>query len=367
MSMKKNILRTALLGTLTACGIGIRAQAQEMDWKVNFDYLLDNTAFPNSNYAGSRTLHATMIRPIVGLKWADRHAVYGGVHLKKIPGTEKIIDRAELTLYYDYNSSKVHFRAGVFPRAEVLPQYWTQFYSSGYRSFNYPQMHGYFLQIGQQSGSFINTWLDWKGYASATRRGSFLIGASGQYKSGLFFADFQSYLHGVGKTSPADVGNATVQNHWLLQSTAGVSFNRADSFNGLVAVGIMAGHECDKATDRHYTPVGFVGRVNLEYWGIGTRNLTYVGKPQMNMYWDFGAELYLATPFYRGNFYHRNDLYINLLQSNNIKAELASMHHFSEGRVHFQQAITLRVNLDKNSSKKPWSNKFLFPWKRIFE
>lgn len=358
----------AILTLLMLTAPSPKAEAQEVDWKVNFDYLFDNTEFAHSTYARSGTLHAIMLRPIVGLKWAERHSLYGGIHLKKIPGTDKVIDHAELTLYYDYNSGKSHFRAGAFPRADVLPQYWTQFYSSGYRTFNNPQMHGFFYQLGRRSGSYINTWLDWIGYASEDRRENFLFGFSGQLKHGIFFADFQSYVHHLACTTiPVPEGVSTVQGQALLQSTAGISISKPNSLSALLAVGVLAGFERDRATDRRYNPVGFVARANAEYWGIGTRNLTYIGKPQMNMYEDFGSQLYLATSFFKGSFYHRNDIYINLLQSNNVKAELASIQHFSEGRVHFQQTLTLNISLDKSTAKNYRTDKYSFPWKRIFE
>lgn len=366
---RKHLSGIVAATVISLMGSNYAAQAQEIDWKVDFNYLLDNTEFDKSSYAGSQTQHAIILRPIVGMKWADYHSLYAGVHLKKIPASDKVVDKTELTLYYDYKTDKAQFRAGIFPRADVLPLYWTQFYSAGYRTFNHPQMQGFFFQLGQQQQSFINLWLDWTGNKGPEQREKYLLGLSGQFKKGLFFADFQSYLHHLSAIPSGSAHQVYTLEHYLLQATAGISFNNAPRhFHGLAAVGVMAGHEVEKSNpDRRYTPVGFVARANFEYCGFGTRNLTYIGQSHRRMNEDFGSLLYLGTSFLRGNFYHRNDLYINLIQSNNIKAEFSSMQHFSEGRVHFQQVVTLKVNLDKASFGKSKTNKFSYPWKKIFE
>lgn len=369
MNSRKRLTSTIILGFLGLHGLGTTAHAQEIDWKVNFDYLFDNTEFDKSSYGGSRTLNAVMLQPIIGLKWADRHSVYGGIHVKKIPGTKNIIDRAELTLFYEYQSDLSHFRAGAFPRADVLPQYWAQFYSASYSAFNHPQMHGIFYQYGRKAQSFINLWLDWTGTPSPETRENFLFGFSGQYKRGLFFADFQSYINHLALTTPSSPGADAVQEHWLLQSTAGISWNKQNSFNGLAAVGVMAGLERNRSEEdgQKYTPVGFVARANAEYWGIGTRNFLYVGQPRMRMYDEFGALLYPGTTFLRGNYYFRNDVYVNLIQSNNVTAQFRSSQHVSEGHLFFQQFFSVKVRLDKSTANSARTSKFEFPWKKIFE
>lgn len=360
------ILAVIALMTTGISGSFTQVQAQEVDWKVNFDYVLDNTEYDRSTIANSRTINAIIPQPMVGLKWADRHSLYGGVRLTKLLGTPKVIDKAELTLFYDYQSEMSHFRAGAFPREDVLPQYWTQFYSSSYRNFKHPQMLGAFYQYGKSGESFINFWLDWTGHATPETRESCTYGMSGQLKKGIFFVDLESYMNYLGNTyNSTDFG---VQEHLMLQSTAGVMWKKRNSFSGRIGVGVLTGMERDRRENgEKYNPTGFVARADAEYWGIGTRNLTYIGQPRLRMYDQYESLLYPGATFLRSNFYHRNDLYINLIQSNNVKVAFTSSQHFSESMVHFQQTFTVKIRLDKSTANSARTHKFEYPWKKIFE
>ena len=336
--------------------------AQEYRWKVELDYFFDNTEYGRSSFTDSETMNGIWLKPMGSIGWGEKHSIRSGVNLLKIPGMDKAIDKVDVTMYYQYKSPKILFRAGSFPRSEVLGNYSNFFFKDSINNF-IPLMQGVFCQIGDRQ-NFFNAWFDRTGYTTPTKREHFFVGLSGKIAKGLLFADFQSYLFHYSNTKPATPGEGVSEN-LQLQATTGLEYEGEGGFKGLIAVGTLMGYERDRRFEsERYKPVGFVARGDAEMWGIGTKNTFYRGEPRMRLANTFGGNLYWGTQFLRARSYVESEWYIRLIESDLVKARFNCNLHFTEGNVLFQQVLTVSASIGNFMPKD--RKKTRYPWRKIF-
>lgn len=352
-----------LLFCFVVLSISALTFGQEYRWKLGLEYFFDNGEYDDSSYLRSGTMNGIWFNPLGSVAWNEHHAIFAGVNLLKIPGMAKAVDKTDVTLYYQYKHPKILFRAGAFPRSEVLDNYNTFFFRDSVNHFM-PLMQGVFWQFGSKE-NFFNAWMDWTGYASPDIHEHFFIGFSGKWSRKMFFADFQSYMFHHSLTDPKIEGEGVNEN-LQLQTMTGIHYQPNEMFDLLVAAGLLAGYERDRRFDQVlYKPFGFVSRLDMEYHGIGIKNNFYVGEPRMRLFDDFGANLYWGTLFLRGKYYLKSDWYIRLIESPNVKVRLNSNLHFSEHQVMFQQLFTVSATIGNYSERK--EHKTIYPWMSIFD
>lgn len=321
--------------------------AQEFQWKAGLNYFFDNTEYAKSTLTKDQTMAGVHFSPEIGVKWDSLHTIFVGTDLLKISGSQNIIDIAQPIAYYRYQHPKASFYAGVFPRSELLSNYSDLFFQD---SINYyrPTLQGFFWQAGKKS-SFFNLWLDWTGHETATNRETFFIGASAYKKSGLFFADFQSYLFHFANTHPR-TPSFNVSDNMLAQFSVGANYSNQSGLDTLLfSVGVLAGYERDRGlADGTHTPIGAVVRLNAEYYGFGTQNTLYAGNPRNIFYSNHGTGMYWNNPFLRSGFYLQSKWYLNVIRSQFVNGKLSMNLHFSEGKVMFEQTFTVKALLDSS-------------------
>lgn len=336
--------------------------AQQYHWKVGLDYFFDNTEYQQSTYTDSESMNGVWLTPIGSILWNNEHSLNAGVNLLKIPGTDKMIDKAKTLIYYQYTTPNILFRAGLFPKDELFDHYNNFFFKDSVNNF-VPQMEGVFFRIGNNS-NFFNAWFDRTGYATANSKEHFFVGMSGKASKGILFADFQSYMYHISNTKPATPGEGVSEN-MQLQATLGIEFNHDSKFKGLLAVGTLLGYERDRRFNSElYKPVGFVARADAELWGIGTKNLLYIGDPRMRLANTFGGELYWGTQFLQSKSYLKNEWYVRLIESNNVKVRFNCNLHFTQGNVLLQQLLTVSASINNFSFKN--DKNVEYPWLKIF-
>lgn len=350
-----------ILILLTFCS-ALTLHAQDYIWKLGFDYFFDNREYEKSSFTDPQTLNGIWINPAGGISWDSVHTIAAGVDLLKIPGMGKAIDKVDLSIYYQYKTNKVLFRAGSFPRKEALSNYSDFFFSDSVSYFK-PLMQGLFWQIGKDR-NFFNAWMDWTGYATPENRENFFLGFSGKTSKGILFGDFQSYLFHYAGTNPRNPEYG-VSEQMQVMSTVGIEFDKINSLRCLLSAGVFAGIERDRMTGVAHKPVGFVSKANLEFWGIGTENTIYSGDPRMRFYSQFGGDLYWGTPFLQGNTYLQSKFYIRFMESEMIKIRLNGNLHFSEGNMLYQQTLTLSASIDNFTKYR--SKGVIYPWMKIFQ
>lgn len=70
--------------------------AQEYRWKLGFDYFFDNTEYGKSSFIDSETMNGIWFNPMGSVGWREKHSICAGVNLLKIPGMDKMIDKADV-------------------------------------------------------------------------------------------------------------------------------------------------------------------------------------------------------------------------------------------------------------------------------
>ena len=338
--------------------------AQETRWRVGYDFFFDNREYARSTFALAQTMKGMWLSPVGGIVWESElssNALYAGAYLLSIPGSRETIDKLQALLYYQYDSSKVLFRAGAFPRGEVLPNYSNFFFSDSVAYFR-PLMQGLFFQVGR-GRNFMNVWMDWTGHATADTRESFFVGASGKMSTGLLFADFQSYMFHYAGTLPMNpIYGVSEQLQGLF--SLGVERDRESGFKGMASVGLFIGFERDRNADESYLPVGFTARANAELYGIGTENTFYAGDARSRLFSRYGTDLYWASRFLQGSPYLQSKWYVRLMESGHVAVKLNANLHVSQGTALFQQVLTVSVLVD--NFPEPGSGQLTFPWMKLF-
>jgi len=338
--------------------------AQEQRWRVGYDFFFDNQEYARSTFAPAQTMKGMWLSPTGGIAWKSgrsSNALYAGAYLLSIPGSKETIDKLQALLYYQYDSPKVLFCAGAFPRCEVLPNYSDLFFRDSVTYFR-PLMQGIFFQVGRDR-NFVNVWMDWTGHATADTRESFFVGASGRASTGLLFADFQSYMFHYAGTLPMNPAYGVSEQLQGLFSF-GVERDRESGFKGMASVGLFAGLERDRKADESYWPFGFTARANAEWHGIGTENTLYVGAARSRLFSRYGTDLYWGSRFLQGSPYLQSKWYIRLMESANVAVKLNGNLHVSQGEAMFQQVLTVSVSVDNFS--KPGRGRPTCPWMELF-
>lgn len=340
-------MRKKLVLVFSILMVQFSISGQTFQWKAGLNYFFDNTEYAKSTLTKDQTMTGVHFSPEIGVKWDSVHSIFVGTDLLKISGSQNIIDIAQPIAYYRFQKPKVSFYAGVFPRSELLSNYSDLFFQD---SVNYyrPTLQGFFWQAGKKN-FYFNLWLDWTGHETATNRETFFIGASAYKKSGLFFADFQSYLFHFANTHPR-TPSFSVCDNLLSQLSVGANYSNQSGLDTLLlSVGVLAGYERDRglASGTH-TPIGAVVRLNAEYYGFGTQNTLYAGNPRNIFYSNYNTGMYWNNPFLRSGFYLQSKWYLNVIQSQFVNGKLSMNMHFSEGKVMFEQTFTVKALLDSS-------------------
>jgi len=346
--MKKHLIMILFL----VAGLPVTAFGQELQWNLNLNYFFDNTEFAPSTLSADQTMAGVHFAPEIGLKWEGNHSVYAGVDLMKKSASKSVLDKARLIAYYQYKNENTLFKAGAFPRGELLSDYSTAFFQDSIGYYR-PVMEGLFLKMGNDKG-FVKLWMDWTGLQTNVDRETFYLGASA-YKQiwGPFFADFQSYMFHFAGTNPINPYISVCDNA-LGQLSVGVKYSNIWVLNNLMAsAGVLSGFERDRYDINNYgTPTGAIIRLNADYKGIGTENNLYFGQPHMVFYRRYGNELYWGNPFYREDRYIESKLYWNVIETQTVSGQLAAKFHYTEGRMLFEQLFTLRASIGSDQPRK---------------
>ncbi len=361
MSTRKSITLLILFTASVCFGF-----SQELTWKLGYNYFFDNAEYARSSYSVDQTMHGMNLMPELGLRLDNRQTIYTGVNLLKIAGSPSFTDREGFMAYYQYKTPKVLFRAGAFPKEELLDNYSTLLFKDSLQYFR-PIMHGVFVNVKNDNNDFFNIWLDWTGYGSEDIRESFFIGASGLKRKNLFFAEMQSYLYHYANTTPS-TESYHIGEQVQMNLSLGVSHSNQNGLDTLMfSVGGLFGMERDRGEgDGFEKPIGLTMRLCGEYNGLGTDNTAYFGDKRMSFYNIHGDNLYWGTPFLRGSSYIQSKWYVNLIRSTRTNAKLGVNIHFSEKEVLFQQTITLTVNINRHRENQNHSEA-TFPLMRFFK
>lgn len=357
--------RIKIFSILFLMTLAITSNSQELTWKLGYNYFFDNAEYALSSYNDDQTMHGMNLMPQIGLKLDDNQTLFTGINLMKIYGEPSFTNGEDFLAYYQYKTPTVKFRAGAFPKEEMLDNYSSFFFKDSICYFR-PVMHGVYLKLNNSNNDFLNLWMDWTGYGSENIRESFFIGASGLKRHGLLFGEMQSYLYHYANTRPS-TDSFNVSEQFQMQLSLGASYSNETGLDTLqFAVGTLFGLERDRFVDSGFDkPIGLTMRFNAEYKGLGTDNIAYFGNQRMSFYDHLGSDLYWGTSFLQGKSYVESKWYARLIRSDRVNAKIGVNMHLTEKQMFFQQTITLSVNINKQRDTKQQTSS-MFPLMNLF-
>lgn len=193
----------------------------------------------------------------------------------------------------------------------------------------------------------MNLWLDWTGRQSLDVREAFILGLSGRFNHGLFYAKHSGYInHFARKLNP--LVDEAFHDNLLFQTSAGIDLSDKTIFTRFDASAGWLGVERARADNTGWISLnGLLVETRVEYKIIGLFNSFYKGSGLMYFYEDHGNDLYWGDPAYRAKIYNRADLYLRFFDSSNLNIELTYSLHFLEGNVYHEQMLKVKVYLDK--------------------
>ncbi|MCL1867670.1 MAG: hypothetical protein FWF72_01795 [Paludibacter sp.] len=310
-------------------------------WNVEFSTFLDNHEFASSDFIEDKTLGGVNFAPQAGIAWKGENAVFAGVNLLKEFGTQQVIDKATLILFYRNkiylkNNWTQSFYAGIFPRARLFSNYSDLLFWQPLTNYM-PVIQGLYYEI-RQNNNFANAWIDWTGKPTETVNESFYAGLSARANLKSYFIDFQGYYFHFANTNPKKPDFNLCDNGQALLR-AGYNFQQKENqnFDFEIAAGVMAGYENERNVDNQkFMPIGFVANVDFKIANFGLNNLLYAGDKRLRLYQKYGEQLYRVNPFLQGNFYLQSEIFWQPFHSQTINGKIGLLTHLSQGRVMFE-------------------------------
>jgi len=235
-------------------------------------------------------------------------------------------------MYYQYNSEKVDFLMGSFPRRDKLA-YPLAFLSDTLNYFR-PNIKG---AIARYKG---NNWcqsvfIDWMSRKTDERPERFIFGLSGHLRRGVFSIENHFLMaHLAAKEIPDPDFN--------LRDNGGANVNLGLDLSGycildtlvLKAGGIISLDRIRDDDPVWQTPAGFLGQLSTRYRSIGLDALYYRGQ---------GHTFFYGDPFYKLDSYGRIDLYVMPFRKENISLKINFVMHIARGQLDYSQQLLMSI------------------------
>lgn len=321
------------------------AFSQEKDWRVDLFNFFDNTEFGRSAVKIPQTMAGVHVAPEVGVVWDTLNKVNIGVNLLHEYGSPEAIDKLYPTAYFESYRGPLRYIMGAFPRARATGNYPRLFFQDSI-SYYRPNINGIFWEYRKDDNNF-NVWLDWTGRQSKTVNETFFIGASGKYKTGIFYLQhFDCMFHYAGKMDP--VVEEPLHDNLLFLTSGGIDLSGKTSFRKLEAnAGWVIRLERSRADNSGWIASnGFLMETRVEYKWFGLFNTFYKGEDMMHYYSELGNKLYWGDPAYRAKTSDRSDFCISFIRSNTVDLKLTYSLTFMEDRMYHEQMLKVIVNLN---------------------
>ena len=326
-----------LLLLLLLCSL--EAQAQELEWNINFFAFADNREYSASGRE-SPTFMGLQLAPEVGLLMDSTHRLRLGVNLLKEFGTSNF-SRIEPTVYYQYDQPSIDFFIGVFPRSGLTDDFSNALLSDTVRYYR-PNLNGILFRY-KKAHFFQQVWIDWRSKQTEYQREQFIVGISGKFRRGLFSLEHEAILwhNALPKKNTA---NFHVEDNAAAKLQLGMDLSSKTSLDSLaLRAGGLFSFDRDRAIDEWHSPKGLIIEADLAYRSFYMKNTLYWGDPQL---------IALGDDFFSEDRYNRLDLGWMPFRGNGLTASVGISLHFTPGAIDNQQTLVLRYPLGASYSLK---------------
>ena len=331
--------------------ISLRGQGQELKADLNFDGLFDNREYKGDMLP--QTIYGMRIMPQIGFGY-KAHTLMAGFSKIWEFGADDVID-PDIVLYYRYGGEKWSTSFGSIPRRNLQRQLPDAFLYDSIAFFE-PTIGGTLIQYNGkywQSELYCN----WFSRQTFTNREAFRIVWDGFVGTGM--------IGGGWFVAMTHFANTMQHNHALyekFQFNPYLSFDLSKGLESAFKVKADAGMlfsivHC-RAHDFWYTPMGFLGDIQLGWKRFDIKSTVFAGAPQQPYLNDpeAGLKFHRSDPFYNHSFYNKTELGVMFISDDNVQLGFRWNVHFTPGTpMHNQQLITLkyRIGFRKPLTDKP--------------
>jgi hypothetical protein len=333
------MLRKFYLIILISIITSTAALAQSLDIHFNGLGFLDNREYKDF-VARSRTYSGTRTALDLGLNLDSLNHFIVGVDAIHEFGAKPYFLKVNPIAYYKYESSKLLFDAGEFPREGLISNYPRALLNDTLRYYR-PNVEG--LLARYHNEHFTETgWIDWVSRQTLTDREQFLFGFEGKWKPSLFGPFYISHYVLMMHDAGAEVllPNDHIGDDGAAQVRLGLDFSRKQTtFDSLsFEAGAMASFQRRRGLGGAKTPVGFVSSAYLSYHRFAAFDEFYAGQ---------GSEITYGDAFYEKKFYNRLDLIFTPFLFDHIKGQFIFSIHRTPGFTSNQEAFRITYDLGR--------------------
>ena len=312
--------------------VSLSCQAQEPEFYLNFDQILDNREY-FTDYAKHQTFFGARINPGLSFSFDTTHQLHTGINYMYEFGGTLMGVTPQIDLYYSYNSENLQAYFGSFSRRERL-DYPLMMLTD---SLNYyrPNMEGTSIRYSWEWGT-VHGWVDWTGRATEDTRESILAGIDATFSAGMFYISPKTTRYHLARTEAADDNNR-LRDDGSVMLLGGIDLSdrilldRFDFSTGLASTYVRA-----RPADFQWFN-GWFSQLEMKYKIFGIKGVYYRGGASPLLY---GDRLYSS-----GN-YGRVDLFVDPFKNPRISSKIGWNFHILPGDgLYFSQQILIHVRL----------------------
>ena len=330
--------------------ISLRGQGQEFKADLNFDGLFDNREYKGDMLP--QTIYGMRIMPQVGIGY-KAHTLMAGFSKIWEFGADDVIN-PDIVLYYKYGGEKWSTSFGSIPRRNLQRQLPDAFLYDSIAFFE-PTIGGTLIQY---KGKYWQSELycNWFSRQTFTNREAFRIVWDGFVGTGM--------IGGGWFVAMTHFANTMQHNHALYEKFQFNPYLSFDLSKGLESdfkvkadAGMLFSIVHCRAHDFWYTPMGFLGDIQLGWKRFDIKSTVFAGAPQQPYLNDpeAGLKFHRSDPFYNHSFYNKTEMGIMFISDENVQLGFRWNFHFTPGTpMHNQQLITLRYRI---GFRKPLTDK----------
>ena len=343
-------LRAKLFITILSTLLCVNGYSQWLTADLYYDGLFDNREFKGDMQP--QTIYGMRLMPEIGIDAAPHRIRVGFSKIWEF-GADDIID-PEIILYYRYRGPVSYF-FGAIPRNNLQRQLPDAFLYDSIAFFE-PTIGGTLIQY---KGKYWQSELycNWFSRQTFTNREAFRIVWDGFVGTGM--------IGGGWFVAMTHFANTMQHNHALYEKFQFNPYLSFDLSKGLESdfkvkadAGMLFSIVHCRAHDFWYTPMGFLGDIQLGWKRFDIKSTVFAGAPQQPYLNDpeAGLKFHRSDPFYNHSFYNKTEMGIMFISDENVQLGFRWNLHFTPGTpIHNQQLITLkyRIGFRKPLTDKP--------------
>ncbi len=296
------------------------------EWHIQSHTFLDNREFFN-NYTQPQTIFGSKLAVSAGFSLDSVHIFQVGADLLYEFGSESKDIKVKPIIYYKYNTEKIQFSFGAFPRISNID--YPRILHNDTLAYYRPNVEGGLLRLKTKKGE-QKIWIDWTGRQSETVNEGFMAGTFGSYTfANFFFENYYYMYHHAGKFNE----------HYLRDNGGGLLLLGLDATekHHMIFVTGLAFSTDRVRPDPFDVAVGFYNRIEYIHKKYLGRITHYLGK---------GLSLAHGDPFYKSGNYLRLDAEANFIQHRNVGVQLKFSFHVTDEGLDSSQMLKLVIDLN---------------------